>query len=109
MRGGHEAGIAFLFEEITRRLVKEFQPERIVLFGSHAWGEPTEDSDLNLLVIVPESDAKPPDRATRACRCLRGIAGPTDILVKTRLEVERYRPVRASLESVILERGKLLY
>ncbi len=98
-----------LLEEITRRLVNEFQPERIILFGSHAWGEPTEDSDLDLLVIVPESDAEPADRATRAHRCLRGIAGPTDILVKTRSEVERYRPVRASLESVILERGKLLY
>ena len=54
-------------------------------------------------------DVEPADRATRAYRCLRGIAAPTDVLVKTRLEVERYRPVRASLESVILERGKLLY
>lgn len=98
-----------LLEQITRRLVEEFQPERILLFGSHAWGEPTEDSDLDLLVIVAESDVEPADRATRAYRCLRGIAAPTDVLVKTRLEVERYRPVRASLESVILERGKLLY
>jgi predicted nucleotidyltransferase len=98
-----------LLEEITRRLVDEFQPERIILFGSHAWGEPTESSDLDLLVIVPESEAGPADRATRAYRCLRGIMAPTDILVKTRMEVERYRPVRASLERAILERGKLLY
>jgi predicted nucleotidyltransferase len=96
-------------EEITRRLAAEFQPEQIILFGSHAWGTPTEDSDIDLLVIVPHSSDKPTQRATRAYRCLRGTRVPLDILVKTRPEVERLRHVHASLESEILERGKVLY
>lgn len=96
-------------DAVTQRLVNEFQPERIILFGSHAWGTPNEDSDLDLLVIVSQSSEKPTRRAARAYRCLRGLTVPAEILVKTRAEVERYRTVRASLESEILERGRVLY
>lgn len=39
-----------VLEEIRNRLVAEFDPEEIVLFGSHAWGEPNADSDLDILV-----------------------------------------------------------
>ena len=98
-----------LLRELTRRLVTELQPEQIILFGSHAWGTPDEDSDIDLLVIVPTSDLSPAQRATRAYRSLRGLLAPVDVLVKTRAEVERYRHVRASLESEILERGRVLY
>ena len=54
-----------LLQEIIQRLVAEFQPNTIFLFGSHAWGEPTEESDLDLLVIVPESEESPVQRAVR--------------------------------------------
>jgi predicted nucleotidyltransferase len=98
-----------LLQEITRRLVDEFQPEEIILFGSHAWGEPDEDSDLDLLVVVSHSDLPPARRATRAYRCLHGLNVPKDILVRTRAEVERFRHVRASLEYQVFERGRVLY
>ena len=98
-----------MLREITRRLVAEFQPEEIILFGSHAWGTPDEGSDVDLLVIVTDSEVRPTERAVRAYRCLRGVNVAKDILVKTRAEVERFRNVRASLESRILERGKVLY
>ncbi|HEX9736655.1 MAG TPA: nucleotidyltransferase domain-containing protein [Thermoanaerobaculia bacterium] len=51
--------------EITQRLVAELEPDRIILFGSHAWGDPDEDSDLDLLVIVPHSEQPPTQRAVR--------------------------------------------
>ena len=98
-----------LLQEITRRLVAEFQPEQVILFGSHAWGTPARDSDLDLLVIVAESDLPATKRATLAYRSLRGVLAPMDILVRTRSEVERYRHVRASLERAILEKGRVLY
>ena len=44
-----------LLEQAVERLKSEFQPEQIWLFGSHAWGTPTEDSDVDLMVIVPSS------------------------------------------------------
>ena len=98
-----------LLQEITHRLVDEFQPEEIILFGSHAWGTPDKDSDLDLLVIVPQSDLSAARRAMRAHRCLQGLNVPKDILVRTRDEVERFRNVRASLEHQIFARGTVLY
>ena len=40
-------------EEMTAHIVQEFKPERIILFGSYAYGTPTVDSDVDLLVILP--------------------------------------------------------
>jgi len=42
-----------VLEDLIRRLATELQPDQIILFGSHAWGVPHEDSDIDLLVIVP--------------------------------------------------------
>lgn len=98
-----------LLDEVVRRLVREFHPEKIILFGSHAWGTPTQDSDMDLLVIVASSNVSSVQRAVKAHRCLRGLNVSKDILVKTRGEVEKYRGIHASLEAQILEQGRVLY
>jgi predicted nucleotidyltransferase len=98
-----------LLDEVVRRLVAEFDPDQVILFGSHAWGEPHEESDLDLLVVAPESDERPTRRATRAHRCLRGLAAPMDLIVRTRDEFHRSAGVPGSLEALILERGRVLY
>lgn len=98
-----------LRKQIVHRLVDEFHPEMIYLFGSHAWGKPTADSDMDLLVIVGNSHQKPIQRAVRAQRSLRGVKVAIDVLVKTRREFERYTSVKASLEAQIIREGKLLY
>ena len=96
-------------KEIIRRLVGEFEPEAIYLFGSYAWGKPTPESDLDLLVIIPESNQRPIERFQRAQRSLRGVRASVDVLVKTRAEFDYFRPVKASLEAQIFEKGKLIY
>jgi predicted nucleotidyltransferase len=98
-----------VLETMTRRLVAEFDPEEIILFGSQAWGTPDGDSDVDLLVIVSDSDLPPSRRAQKAHRCLGGLGVSKDVLVKTRGEVERSRHVRTSLVSQILERGRVLH
>ena len=98
-----------LLTEAVRRLKEEFQPEEIFLFGSHAWGTPTDDSDLDFMVIVPQSDERPIRRMQRAHRCLRGIGFPKDVLVNTRAEFNRYRHLRASLSYKIAHEGRKLY
>lgn len=95
--------------EVIRRLVKEFQPETIYLFGSYAWGKPDEESDMDLLVIVPESRENPIQRSVRAQRSLFGVKVAVDVIVKTRREFLRYAAVKASLEAQINREGKLLY
>ncbi len=98
-----------LLDEVVDRLAVEFHPEQIILFGSHAWGTPSEDSDIDLLVIVSRSEGRSTKQATRAHRCLRGLRAPMDVIVKTREEMTRFGSVPASLEAEILERGKVIY
>lgn len=98
-----------VLNEMTQRLAREFDPEQIILFGSHAWGEPDDDSDVDLLVILSESGERAIARNQRAHRCLSDLPVPKDILVKTRAEVDRFCGVHASLECQILEQGVVLY
>jgi predicted nucleotidyltransferase len=98
-----------LLHEITRRLVAQFQPEQIVLFGSQAWGVPTSSSDIDLMVIVSHSDLTDYDRSVLGHRCLSGLGIAKDVLVKTRAEFDFFRDVRASLEYKIAHHGKVLY
>jgi predicted nucleotidyltransferase len=98
-----------LVETVTQRLVAEFQPEQIWLFGSHAWGTPHEDSDVDLMVIVPESSERAIRRMQRAQHCLGDLDLSKDVFVQTRAEFDRYRHVQASLQYRILDRGRKLY
>ena len=98
-----------LLEVATRRLVAEFQPDQIWLYGSHVWGEPHDDSDVDLLVVVAQSEETPIRRSQRAHRCLRGLQMPKDVLVETRQEIDRVKALKTSLENDILNRGRKLY
>ena len=98
-----------LLNETVERLKTEFQPEEIYLFGSHAWGTPNEDSDVDIMVIVPSSDERPIRRDQRAQKCLGRLAVPADVLVRTRGEVNRYKHLRASLFHQVLNQGRKLY
>ena len=74
---------------MVEKLVSEFAPDQIFLFGSHAWGNPSENSDVDLYVIIPESNERPLRRAQRAFACLGGMGVPKDVLVRTRTEAEK--------------------
>ncbi len=98
-----------LLETVTDRLVTEFQPEQIWLYGSHAWGNPHDDSDVDLFVVVGDSSETPIRRSQRAHRCLRGLRLPRDVLVESRQEEDRVLRLKTSLETAILNRGRKLY
>lgn len=98
-----------LLQTATQRLVAEFQPEQIWMFGSHAWGAPGEDSDVDLMVIVPSGDERSIKRMRSAHCCLRGIGFAKDVLVPTRAQVDRYEHLRASLFHQVLANGRKLH
>jgi predicted nucleotidyltransferase len=98
-----------MLDKAVERLKAEFQPEEIYLFGSHAWGIPTDDSDVDLMVIVRESSEKAIRRMQRAHRCLSGLGFSKDVLVPTRAQVDRYKHLRASLFHQVLAKGRKLY
>lgn len=96
-------------DEIVRRLVLAYQPERVYLFGSHARGDAGPDSDLDLLVIVPD-DATPDRRRSRlAYEVLRGTGVAADVVVWTRGYFERRREVPTSLPAIVHKEGRLLH
>ena len=98
-----------LRDEIVSRLVEELRPEQIILFGSHAWGTPHDDSDVDLLLVMPE-DAEPESEVSfRARRALADLGFSKDILIRTRAQMKRFGRVYASLESEILDQGVILY
>lgn len=98
-----------LLEKVVDRLKAEFQPDEIYLFGSHAWGVPTDGSDVDLMVIVRDSTEKTIRRMQRAHRCLSGLGFSKDVLVPTRAQVDRYKHLRASLFYQVLAKGRKLY
>ena len=98
-----------LLETVVERLKAEFQPEEIYLFGSHAWGTPTEDSDVDLMVILQESNQRPIRRDQRAQLCLGRLPFSVDVLVRTRREVSRVREVRGSLTREVFQNGRKIY
>src|SRR5688500_6999214 len=98
-----------LLDEMTRRLVEELHPEQIILFGSHAWGTPNEDSDVNLVIVMPEETGSRSEIDLRARSALRDLGISKDILVMTRNRLDRYGQVIASLERKMLDEGVILY
>ena len=98
-----------ILTEIVARLVEAYKPERIYLFGSHARGEEGPDSDLDLMVIVPD-DALPERRRSRlAYERLWGVGTAADVLVWTRSGFEGRLHVVSSLPAMIAREGRLLY
>ena len=95
--------------ESVRRLVAALNPEAIYLYGSHAYGKPRPDSDVDLLVVVKDSDLPPHQRAAIAYRALRGLRFPAEIKVVTRAELRRRAGWRTSVERAALEKGILLH
>jgi len=75
-----------LFETIKTRLNEAYSPLSLYVFGSYAWGSPTKESDLDLLVVVEKSDKKPYKRSIKGIRALRGLGLAKDILVYTKDE-----------------------
>jgi uncharacterized protein len=98
-----------LLYEITAKLVAEMTPTSVYLFGSHAWGAPTQDSDLDLMVLLSDSDEKPHQQYLRARKALRFVRVPLDVIVGSQSEFDRFCTVAVSLQHIIATEGKLLY
>ena len=97
-------------QEVVRRLVNSLQPEQIYLFGSYARGTQTQgQSDIDLLVIVPESDLPRHQREARSYDSLWGLTTPIELVVLTREEFNRSRRVKNSLASSVQNQGVLIY
>lgn len=95
-------------QEMVRRLVERFQPEKIILFGSHARGTPHRDSDVDLLVIANIPGSKR-DARVKMRLALSGIGVAKDIVLATPDEIRRYGDAIGTILRPALREGKVLY
>src|SRR5262245_1737117 len=95
-----------VIREFARRVAERFRPEKIILFGSYAYGTPHEDSDVDILVVMPaRSQLRAAYRIDVACEpCF-----PLDIVVRTPENMRWRLEEGDSFLREIVSRGKVLY
>jgi uncharacterized protein len=98
-----------VLDDAVRRLRAEFGACDVYLFGSYAEGRAGPQSDLDFLVVVPDSDEGYYERVFRAIAALSGLGVPKDVIVYSRSEYEQRMAAPASFARVIAETGKLLH
>jgi predicted nucleotidyltransferase len=98
-----------ILEEVKKRLIGVYDPVAIYIFGSYAWGIPTEDSDLDLLIVVDASNEKSYSRLRPGQRALFGLGISKDLIVYTKDEFERISCDVTTLGYKIKKDGKVLY
>ncbi len=95
-------------KDITNKIVKEFHPEKIILFGSYAWGKPHKDSDIDLFVI---KDTKLPRRKRQINirKLFLDFEMPADVLCYTNSEIRDRLKKNDFFVNKIINSGKVLY
>jgi predicted nucleotidyltransferase len=95
-----------VIRQFARDVAQQFQPEKIILFGSHAYGEPHVDSDVDILVVMPARNQI--DQATRIDRII-DPPFPLDLIVRTPKTLEWRLKEGDSFLKEIFTKGKILY
>ncbi|MDH7475087.1 MAG: nucleotidyltransferase domain-containing protein [Anaerolineae bacterium] len=99
-----------ILKEITEIIVREYQPQRIILFGSYAYGTPDADSDIDLL-IIKDTEETPEQRWFVVKKLLNHIHRQVAVspLVYTPREIDERLAINDLFLDEILEKGKRLY
>jgi predicted nucleotidyltransferase len=94
--------------EITKRIVGHFKPQKIILYGSYANGTPTEESDLDLL-IIKDSDIPSRLQNRKIRKILSDLRIPIDVIVKTPEEFQTYKDIIGTIIYPANQFGKVIY
>src|SRR5437764_15483519 len=94
-------------EAVVDSILEHFQPEKVILFGSHAAGAPDPDSDVDLLVIIHYRGRR--NLVATKVRLLRDVHFPLDVLVRTPAQIQKGVRQQDWFIIEILERGITLY
>lgn len=95
-------------QRMVSLIVKEFEPEQVILFGSHARGEGGSDSDVDLLVVLPVEGSKR-KKAIEIGVALHDVRVPKDIIVTTPEEFKWRKEIPGTIERPAVMEGKVLY
>ena len=93
--------------DLTAQIAREFKPDRIILFGSHAYGQPGNDSDVDILVVLPFKGK--PVRKAIEIRNKINAGMPLDLIVRTPDQLAERLAQNDWFMREIVERGRTLY
>ena len=96
-------------KEWCETVVREFQPDRIILFGSYAHGTPTEDSDVDVLVVMRLPRGRRDVRQAAAIRDRVRAPFPMDVIVRSPQQIARRLAQGDGFVADILRHGRLMY
>ncbi|HET9429779.1 MAG TPA: nucleotidyltransferase domain-containing protein [Chitinophagaceae bacterium] len=91
----------------ARQVARQFKPQKIILFGSYAYGKPGADSDVDILVVLPFK-GRNPEKATEIWMATKP-GFPVDIMVRKPAELEKRLKMGDFFLREITEKGKVLY
>jgi len=95
-------------QRMVELIVAQFQPEKVILFGSHARGDGTADSDVDLLIVMPvEGSKRAKQLEIRAA--VRDVHIPKDILVSRPEEFQWRKDIVGTIERPAVREGRILY
>jgi uncharacterized protein len=94
--------------QMVRRIVNQFHPEKIILFGSHARGDAGPDSDVDLLIVMPYFGSRR-EKQVEIRLALKSIRIPKDIVVTAPEEFLWRKEVPGTIERPAAQEGKILY
>ncbi len=94
-------------QALSEQIVEQFQPDRIILFGSYAYGTPNEDSDVDLMVVMP-FEGHPVNQAIKVLNHIHAEF-PLDLLVRTDEFITERLKLGDFFMMDIVETGRILY
>lgn len=100
--------VSTMIADMVRRIVEQFDPAKIILFGSHARGVGNADSDVDLLVVMAVVGSKR-QKAIEIGAALHDFRVPKDVLVTTPEEFEWRKEVVGTIERPVARDGVVLY
>ena len=98
-----------MLDELIKQINSTFGPKKIILFGSHAWGIPTQDSDYDLFIIMDSEEKRYSKRAIEILRKCHPTNISIDLLVRTPEEVGHSLEIGDPFVQKIITKGKVLY
>ena len=99
-----------IIDEVVDKIVTEYAPEKIILYGSYAYGKPTTDSDIDLF-IIKDTDKRRVDRFVEVSRMIYrpGLDIPIEPMVYTPEEVKKRLGMGDQFVEEVMTRGEVLY
>ena len=93
---------------MVRRIVEQFHPDRVILFGSHARGTAGPDSDVDLLVVMPVAGSKR-EKQLEVRLALHEFKVSKDIIITTPEDFEWRKEIPGTVERPAAREGKVVY